>query len=168
MTRLIVDGYNVLGADESYRSLLDRDPDAARASLVEDVATLAVEAYQATVVFDGRGDLRGDGRPHHVAGVVVVFAGAEQDADSVIESLAFRARERGERAVVATSDAATQRVVMRHGVMRMSSRELVDEMRQARAEWRESAADGASTRTRLEELIDPRTREVLFRWARGR
>lgn len=166
MRRLIVDGYNVLRAVPRYAALAERDLDTARSRLVEDVAAFAVGAYRATVVFDGAGNPASTGTPHHVAGVAVVFSKAGQDADATIEALAWRARDRGEEAVVATSDAETQRVVSSAGARRMSSAELVREMEGAAEEAR-AHIGGGSTRGRIEDRVDSAVREKLFRWARG-
>jgi uncharacterized protein len=163
---VIVDGYNVLHADGSYEALAERDVDAARARLVEDVATWAAGESRAFVVFDGAGNPASDGKPHHVAGVAVMFSPAGTDADSVIEALARRFRAEGLPVVVATSDAQTQNAVMGSGAVRMSSAELARELRTARDEAASHNPSGRRT-GRLEERIDPLVRDVLWRWARG-
>lgn len=167
MRRLIVDGYNLLHHVPEYVRLADEDIDLARARLVEDVGSFATGRYRATVVFDGGGNPASTGEPHHVAGVAVLFSKAGQDADAAIERLARRARERGEQAVVATSDAQTQFAVAAEGVTRMSSAELAREMRDAEAERPRGTVTG-QRRTMLEDRVDPEVRERLFRWARGR
>jgi predicted RNA-binding protein with PIN domain len=160
---LIVDGYNLLFAEQRYSSLAASDLEVARARLVEDVAAYAGSDTRAIVVFDGADNPHSDGKPHHVAGVAVVFSRAGQDADSVIEALAHRYRPEG-GVVVATSDGETQAVIMGEGAIRMSAAELVRDMAAAR-----EAADDPPTGRRgpAEERIDPRVRERLSRWARG-
>jgi predicted RNA-binding protein with PIN domain len=101
-----------------------------------------------------------------VAGITVVFSRYGLEADSVIEGLARAARERGDEAVVVTSDAQTQWTVMGGGVGRMSSAEFSGELRDGDAQWREHAPAG-SMRSRIEQRIDPVTAETLARWARG-
>ncbi len=167
MRHVIVDGYNVLHAEPEYERLAERDIDVARARLVEDVAAWAAGESRAFVVFDGAGNPRSTGRPHHVAGVAVVFSAAGVDADSVIEALAHRFRAEGHEVVVATSDAETQNAVMGSGALRMSSSELAAELRRSNEEARLSGTSGRPA-GRLEERIDPRVRDVLSRWARGR
>lgn len=165
MRHLIVDGYNVLHADPRYEALAARDLDLARARLVEDVAAFAAGSWRPVVVFDGSGNAAADGRPHHVAGVTVMFSRAGEDADAVIEALAHRFRQSGEVAV-ATSDAATQQAVAGRGVRRLSARELVVEMDLSRRERGEAARPG-SRRGPVEERVDASVREALSRWARG-
>jgi predicted RNA-binding protein with PIN domain len=166
MRHLIVDGYNVLHAGPAYEALASRDVDAARARLVEDVAALAAGEARAFVVFDAAGNPEADGRPHHVAGVAVIFSPAGRDADSVIEELAHRFRGQGHEVVVATSDAQTQWAVMGAGAVRMSSAELVRELDGARFE-REGGMRAGSASGRLEDRIDRAARDAMWRWARG-
>jgi predicted RNA-binding protein with PIN domain len=166
MRYVIVDGYNVVFREPRYAALAERDLEAARARLVEDVALWAAEDARAVVVFDAAGNPESDGRPHHVAGVTVLFSRAGQEADAVIEALAHRYRSAGRSVTVATSDAETQATVMGEGALRMSASELAAEL----AEARESAAQsfrGVRRGGRLEDRIDPALRERLARWARG-
>jgi uncharacterized protein len=166
MRHVIVDGYNVLHADPVYESLGERDVDAARARLVEDVATWAAGDSRTFVVFDGAGNPTSDGRLHHVAGVAVMFSPAGTDADTVIEALAHRFRSEGHPVLVATSDAQTQNAVMGSGAVRISSAEFARELRGARDEALGQNPSGRRT-GRLEDRIDGRVRDVLWRWARG-
>lgn len=163
---LIVDGYNVLHATDRYRTLLGAGLEQARAAVVEDVASYADPGTRCMVVFDGGANPNSDGTPHHVAGVVVLFSPYGTDADAVIESLARRCRERGERAVVVTSDAATQWTVMGRGVTRMSAAEFVSALAVETAEWREHAPSGSGAVT-IDRRIDADVAEKLGRWARG-
>lgn len=166
MRLLIVDGYNVIRQTPPYSHLAEADLDSARVALVSDVAAFAQGEFAATVVFDGHNNPHSNGLPHTVAGITVVFSRHGLDADSVIEGLARAARERGEEAVVVTSDAQTQWTVMGGGVGRMSSAEFSGELRDGDAQWREHAPSG-SMRSRIEQRIDPVTAETLARWARG-
>lgn len=165
MRTLLVDGYNVIRQTPPYSQLAETELDTARAALVSDVAAFADREFSATVVFDGHLNPRSDGVPHRVAGITVIFSRYGRDADSVIESLAREARERGDEAVVVTSDAQTQWVVLGGSVARMSSAEFAGELRADDTAWREHSPSG-STRGRLEDRVDARTREKLDRWAK--
>lgn len=164
---LIVDGYNVIGSEPSYATSALRDLESARAMLVRDAASFAAGAWRCTVVFDGAGNPTSDGVPHGVAGVTVVFSPHGRSADTVVEGLAARARERGEEVTVVTSDAATQFAVMREGVSRMSSREFAGVMAEEASEKGGRAVSGGR-RGPVEDRIDPVVRERLREWARGR
>jgi len=166
MRTLIVDGYNVIRQTPPYSQLADDDLDTARAALVSDVAAFAHGEWRATVVFDGHNNEASVGMEHVVAGVTVIFSRYGIDADSVIESLARAARERGDVTTVVTSDAATQWAVLGGSVGRMSSAEFSGELRDGSREWVEHAPAG-STSGRLEDRIDADTKLRLWRWARG-
>lgn len=166
MRILIVDGYNVIRSTPPYSHLAEIDLDSARVALIADVAAFAQGEYTTTVVFDGQNNPQSNGLAHRIAGITVIFSRYGIEADSVIESLARAARDRGDEAVVVTSDAQTQWAVMGGGVGRMSSAEFSGELRDGDAQWREHAPSG-SRKSRIEERIDPGTAEVLARWARG-
>jgi len=163
---LLVDGYNVIRSTPPYRDLAQDDLDSARAALVSDVAAFADREYRATIVFDAHLNRESVGLSHEVAGVTVVFSRYGTDADSVIESLARAARERGDQTLVVTSDAQTQWTVLGGSVGRMSSGEFTRELRLEDTAWREHSPAGSS-KSRLEDRIDAATREALARWARG-
>lgn len=163
---LIVDGYNVIHQTPPYAHIAEDDLETARAVLVEDIAAFAASEWNAIVVFDGHLNPKSDGVPHERAGVTVVFSSYGIDADAVIERYARRAREAGEQTRVVTSDAQTQWAVMGGSVSRCSAPEFVSEVREAEDEWRELNPRGAR-RSTLESRIDPETRDVLSRWARG-
>lgn len=163
---LLVDGYNVIRSTPPYKELSEVDLDSARTALVSDVAAYAHGEWDATVVFDGGANALSTGRPHEVAGVTVVFSRYGADADTVIESLAKRGRDEGRTVSVVTSDAQMQWAVMGGTVVRQSAAGFSGELREGAAEWREHAPSG-SNRLSLSERVDPKTREILSRWARG-
>lgn len=164
---LIVDGYNVIRQTPPYSLIAEDDLDAARLSLISDVAAFAHGEFSATVVFDGHLNAGSDGRPHNIAGVTVIFSRFGMDADSVIEALSRTSREAGNDTVVVTSDAQTQWTVLGGTVARMSSAEFAGEIRAEDAEWRDHAPAGSS-KGRLEDRIDPAVRGRLARWAVGK
>lgn len=166
MERLIIDGYNVIHACRRYQRLATQDLDAARGQLVEDVAAYVVGGPWTMIVFDGGGNAASDGVPHHIAGVAVMFSPAGKSADSVIEGLAQRGRERGDRVMVVTSDAAMQATVFAGEVSRMSSAEFVGRLGDASGDWLEHAPIG-SMHGRLEDRVGDDVRATLYRWARG-
>ncbi len=136
---LVVDGYNVIHCDPRYERLVyDRsdDPysrdvhDAARTALIADVAAFAQGRYEAVIVFDGAGNVS-DTRPNLPrAGVDIRFSPTGISADTVVQQLCTEARAEGRACSVVTSDGTIQAVVMGKGVTRISSRMLVDEVKQ--------------------------------------
>ena len=166
MKTLIVDGYNVIRAAARYSEVAENDLDAARALLVADVAAFSQGSHEATVVFDGARNPTSDGLPHDVAGVAVIFSPHGKDADSVIEALCAERRSEGGDVYVVTSDSETQWVVLGHGATRISSAQFVQEVGDGVADMAEHNPAG-TRRATLDARIDPETRDVLARWARG-
>ena len=163
--RLIIDGYNVMHAHPEYGALARHDIDVARARLVSDLTTLAAQEDRVTVVFDGGGNPYSDGTPHHLGGLTVLFSPAGVTADTVIEALAQRARERDEAVMVVTSDRATRDAVRSGSVSIRSAESFIDDIIGARDAG--PAAVQPVRRIALSERIDPSVSTVLARWARG-
>lgn len=163
--RLIIDGYNVLHAHPEYGSLAREDIDSARARLVSDLTALASADEHVTVVFDGGGNPHSDGLPHHIGRLTVVFSPAGTTADTLIEALAHRARERDESLMVVTSDGATRHAVRGGSVTVRSSESFIDDLRQAGSDTAEVGR--GSSRAPLSDRINPAISHVLARWARG-
>lgn len=163
--RLIIDGYNVMHAAPEYRVLLVDDIDAARARFISDLTSIAHDEGRVTVVFDGGGNPASNGAPHHIGGLAVVFSPAGMTADTVIEALAQRARERGEPAMVVTSDGATRDAVRSGTVSVRSAESFAVDVRRSVSE---TAQGGRSSRKgTVAARIDPDVSRILARWARG-
>ena len=126
--KLIVDGFNVLRSGSRYKNMSLNMPDyehdwlnRAREMLINDVVHYSGREWDATVVFDGGGNVESTGDAEYVGGVKVVFSPAGSSADKVIEKLAYEGREHGFEVLVITSDAAIQDTVFGLGVDRMSA-----------------------------------------------
>ena len=125
---LIVDGFNVLRSGSRYKNISLDMPDydhdwfnRAREMLINDVVHYAGREYQATIVFDGGGNVESTGDAHTVGGVNVVFSPAGSSADKMIEKLAYEGRQNDFEVLVVTSDATIQDTVFGLGVDRMSA-----------------------------------------------
>jgi uncharacterized protein len=138
--RLIVDGYNLMHADDELEALMRQDLEAARERLLSELEEYcAREERTAEVVFDaaGRG---GPATSEQRASLLKVTYTAEgQSADSYIEKLAYREPEgsRG-KALLITGDYDQQKIASGAGLLRMSSREFVLEMRRSHEEATEA------------------------------
>jgi len=120
---LILDGYNVIGALDRYRT--SGSLDAARELLIND--TLKAAGWiggSVIVVFDahrspepGRAELRAGGA------VRVVYSAPGESADDVIERLLSRLEG---SATVYTADFALQRTALARGSTRATPREFAD------------------------------------------
>lgn len=163
----IVDGYNVLHAHPVHGRDIERDLDVARAHLVAELSVFAESGPRTVVVFDGAGNPFSDGSPHHLGSLTVIFSSAGTSADSVIEALAQRYRERGEPAVVVTSDTATRDTVRSGTVSVLASERFVDELLALSAPASRSGDQGTH-RVPVARRIDEDVAGALARWARGR
>ena len=81
-------------------------------------------------MFAGAGNISSE-RPNLPArGVRIEFSPTGVSADTVVQKLCIEAREEGRACSVVSSDGTIQAVVMGKGVTRISSRMLVDEIKQ--------------------------------------
>lgn len=131
---MIVDGYNVLNAREHMGSLSD-----ARERLIHELQDYAGYTDQKIIlVFDA---YLGDRRARSVeeyGRVTVVFTRKGETADHFIEHTcdahAADVEMRRLEIRVATSDGLEQTIILGRGATRLSSRELLMEMQQVRAQ----------------------------------
>ena len=146
---LVVEGYNVIHADPRYERLIfDRSDDsysrdvydAARTSLIADVAAFAQGRYEPVIVFDGAGNVNPDRPNLPQAGVRIEFSPTGVSADTVIQRLCTDAREHGRACSVVTSDGTIQATVMGKGVTRISARMFAGEVKQVDADVAEAEA----------------------------
>ena len=127
---LVVDGYNVIHCTPRYEKLVYDHSDDPYSSDVHDMAPFAQGRYEAVIVFDGAGNISNE-RPNLPArGVRIEFSPTGVSADTVVQKLCIEAREEGRACSVVSSDGTIQAVVMGKGVTRISSRMLVDEIKQ--------------------------------------
>ena len=131
---LLVDGYNVLFAWDSLKEQAKTDLDAARRQLCDALRSYAgFTGTQVTVVFDG---YRVKGNPGEKAlegNIRVVYTGEGETADRYLEELAARIGK-NDAVWVASSDSLVQLSSFRSGVLRISARELEQEVARARKE----------------------------------
>lgn len=106
MSKLIVDGYNVVHAWTSLKRLASSASlEDARDELVRRLSVLGmVSGEDVTVVFDAHHSKAMSNSEATVDNVRVIFTRKGHSADHSIERLAYQASERGEVITVATSD----------------------------------------------------------------
>ena len=133
-TALIVDGYNMIYAWESLAKLATADLDAARRRLCDILSSYAgYKKCHLVLVFDGYKVKGNPGGKEVFHNIQVVYTKENQTADAYIEVLADRIGP-NYAVRVATSDALVQLSSLRSGVLRMSARELEQEVAQAAKE----------------------------------
>ena len=131
---IIVDGYNMIFAWENLAAQAREDLDAARRQLCDILSSYAgFTRCRLVVVFDGYKQKGNPGEKSQLSNIQVVYTREGETADAYIEALAdeignnFAVR-------VASSDALVQLASFRSGVLRMSARELREEVETARKE----------------------------------
>ena len=131
---MIVDGYNIIFSWSDLAELARGDIDAARRKLCDELSSFAgFTKCRLLVVFDGWKQKGNPGEKSQFHNIQVVYTKEGETADAYIESLA--AQIGNNYAVkVASSDSLVQISSFRSGVLRMSARELMDEVETARKE----------------------------------
>lgn len=170
---LIVDGYNVIHAWPELAPLIKAGrAEEARARLVASLAEYSASSGErVTVVFDAHARPRDQSPGEAIDGVTVVFGSSAQTADHVIERRVAIASDRGDARLVtvATGDRLQRELVMAMGASVIGAEALRQVVRGARADVEANTARrrrDAGFANRLEDRIDPRTREQLDRLRR--
>ncbi len=131
---IIVDGYNIIFAWEDLAKQAREDLDAARRQLCDALSSFAGFTKCAlVVVFDGYKQKGNPGEKSQFHNIQVVFTKEGETADAYIEALADRIGS-NYAVRVASSDSLVQLSSFRSGVLRMSARELREEVDMARKE----------------------------------
>jgi len=131
---IIVDGYNIIFSWSDLAEAARSDIDAARRKLCDELSSYAgYTKCRLVVVFDGWKQKGNPGEKLKFHNIQVVFTKEGQTADAYIEALA--AEIGNNYAVrVASSDSLVQISSFRSGVLRMSARELMEEVARAKKE----------------------------------
>ena len=133
---IIVDGYNVIFAWEHLAETAKHDLEAARRGLLDALASFAgYKKHRIIVVFDGWKQKGNPGEKTTFHNLQVVYTKEGQTGDAYIEALVAQIGK-NYAVRVATSDALVQISSLRSGVLRMSARELWEEVESARLEMK--------------------------------
>ncbi len=134
---LIVDGYNIIFAWEELAALAREDLEAARRRLMDQLSDYAgFEKCYLVLVFDGYKVKGNPGEKTQFHNIKVVYTKEGETGDAYIESLVAQIGS-NYSVRVATSDALVQLSSFRSGVLRMSARELQEELLRAKREMKE-------------------------------
>lgn len=154
---LIVDGYNVINAWNNLKQISKDDLERAREKLVSYIQEYSkIKGYEAYVVFDAYNVKGCDEKLENHHGVVVVFTKENQTADSYIEKF-ISGLSKYDEIAVATSDYAEQQIVLGKGCTRISSRELISDLNNAKEDIRNNSKNDIkkyNSMNRLENRID--------------
>ena len=135
-TALIVDGYNIIFAWEELADTAKTDLDAARRRLCDLLSSYAgYKKCRTVVVFDGYKVKGNPGQKQPFHNIQVVYTKENETGDAYIEALVAQIG-RNYSVRVATSDGLVQLSSLRSGVLRMSARELQEELALTQEEMR--------------------------------
>ncbi|MBR4017200.1 MAG: NYN domain-containing protein, partial [Oscillospiraceae bacterium] len=131
---IIVDGYNIIFAWDNLAAIAKEDLDAARRRLCDILSSYAgFKKIRLVLVFDGYKVKGNPGEKENFHNIQVVYTKENQTADAYIESLVDQIGK-NYAVRVATSDSLVQISSLRSGVLRMSARELQQEVLSASRE----------------------------------
>ena len=170
MERLIVDGYNIIFAWPDLAAVKDVNLQDAREMLIATLADYAAMTRQkVTVVFDSHRRPDAEASEQTISGVEVVYSGRKTSADHVIERLLFEARASDE-VTVATPDALQRDLALGRKIKTVSALTLKGQVDAVLAQRNQQIGDTrarSDIARRLEDRLDPKTRERLDRLRRG-
>ncbi len=133
---LIADGYNLIFAWEALAKTAEADLEAARRQLCDRLSSYAAyKKCRLVVVFDGYKVKGNPGEKAEFAGIQVVYTKENQTGDAYIEGLLAQIGP-NYNVRVATSDGLVQLSSVRSGVLRVSARELWEELQAAEKEMK--------------------------------
>ncbi len=133
----IVDGYNMIFAWEELAKIAESDLEAARRRLCDLLSNFAgYKKHRIVLVFDGYKRKGNPGEKTQYHNIQVVYTKENETGDAYMEGLIAQIGP-NYNVRVATSDALIQVASLRSGVLRMSARELKEEIDLAAKEMRQ-------------------------------
>ncbi|NLJ40463.1 MAG: NYN domain-containing protein [Clostridiales bacterium] len=166
---LVVDGYNIINSWPDLRITKDHSLEEARERLID-----VLRDYQGyrgigvIVVFDAYNTDSMVGHSEHYGKVQVVYTKKNETADHYIERWVDE-NGKDKNIWVATSDFLEQTIVMSRGGIRMSARELLEEILRVKGERdrRHTKIHGLKA-NKLGDRINPEIQGRLEAWRRKR
>ncbi|MDE5937518.1 MAG: TetM/TetW/TetO/TetS family tetracycline resistance ribosomal protection protein [Lachnospiraceae bacterium] len=135
---LLVDGYNIIFAWEELARLAQSDLNAARGRLQDILCNYqAFRKMHLILVFDAYRVKGNPGSVEHYHNIDVVYTKEAETADQYIEKVTHEMSRKNYRVRVATSDGLEQIIIMGAGAIRVSARELYEEVQAAEEEMQE-------------------------------
>ena len=130
--KIIIDGYNVIYAEEKLKQLAGADLNRARGALLERIKTyLRSKSLQVTVVFDGRGGLT-DTDPVMPEKLQVLFSASGHSADNLIIEILKASPNPKEYIVVSSDQTDIGRTASGLGAQVIASAEFLQRIGQQR------------------------------------
>lgn len=162
---LLVDGYNVSNQWLELGFLQPGELEFVRQQLITLLSSMAgFWGVQCLLVFDAHLVKDNLGSSEQVnPNLCVIFTAENQTADSVIERLSVGLALAKHTTLVCTSDKAEQNIVLTQGASRISSREFLLEVKQAKRDMKHNYSRHPATgqRSWLEDNLPTDVREAL-------
>ncbi|MBR1986387.1 MAG: TetM/TetW/TetO/TetS family tetracycline resistance ribosomal protection protein, partial [Mogibacterium sp.] len=138
---VLIDGYNIIFADDYLKDLFARDGGSARDQLLDRLSNYAgYTGFEVTVVFDAYNVPLSEAREEDRNGVKVVFTAENEPADIRMGVMTSAARD--SQIYVVSSDSLVQTDAWAHGAFRISSREFLGELTRIEEEIRDHLRRG--------------------------
>ena len=135
---LLVDGYNIIFAWEELSGLAGMDLNAARGRLMDILSNFqGFRKMHLILVFDAYKVKGNPGSVERYHNIDVVYTKEAETADQYIEKVTHEMSRKNHYVRVATSDGLEQVIIMGAGAIRVSARELYEEVQAASEEMRE-------------------------------
>ncbi len=139
---IIVDGYNMIFAWEELAKIAESDLEAARRRLCDLLSNYAgYKKHRIVLVIDGYKRKGNPGEKTQYHNIQVVYTKENETGDAYMEALVAQIGT-NYNVRVATSDALVQVASLRSGVLRMSARELKEEIDRANTEMQQHFGKG--------------------------
>ncbi len=152
---LLIDGYNIIFAWEDLSKTAGENIDLARTILIDRVCNYqAMRKGNVILVFDAYKVKGGECSVEKVHGISVVYTKEAETADQYIEKTAMKL-SKDYRVRVATSDGLIQMIIFGNGAVRVTPRELRNEIDSAENDMREFIRlNNDNSQTSLGEISD--------------
>lgn len=166
MEYLVVDGYNVIGASVEYSRLKDDSLEDARYQLQEDLSEYsAYTGSKIIVVYDAHLS-KGMAKKDNVGNLEIHFTKEGTTADEYIEKLISGLVREKYKVYVATSDFLEQRLIFGKGALRMSSRELLQEIKVMKERISDTIIQNETKPLRMKGKLNPEIAQIFEKWRR--
>lgn len=165
---LLVDGYNMIGAWSELNRLKDHSLEDARDRLLDMLADFqGFSGMRVFVVFDAH-QMPGIGATYHQHKLTVVYTKEKETADECIERICTEWISRRRNVYVATSDMTEQHVIFGKGALRMSARELLNEIKENHKAIKQTIeTPSVKQRHSIDNRVNDETWHKLERLRRG-
>lgn len=165
---LIVDGYNIIGAWPELAKLKDVELEEARDRLIDILSDYqAYSGQKVYLVFDAH-QVPGLGGKYEQSKLEVLYTREKETADDLIERLSLSLIGRRRHVYVATSDMAEQSVVFGHGAIRLTAKELLVKVRQAKRDVQERIQVKESfKKNSIDGSLSDEMKQLFEKWRRG-